>query len=54
MFGLIAESRGESLALQRGEDVKQVTEDPATYQRNESHSEWRTRQRLADCSMETL
>jgi predicted ArsR family transcriptional regulator len=34
--------------------ITQVTDEPATYQRNESYFEWRKRQRLADCSMDEL
>ena len=43
--------------LQRFTDlgvITRVTDDPATYQRNESYFEWRKRQRLADCSMDEL
>ena len=34
--------------------ITRVTDDPATYRRNESYFEWRKRQRLADCSMDEL
>jgi predicted ArsR family transcriptional regulator len=34
--------------------ITRVTDEPATYQRNESYFEWRKRQRLADCSMDEL
>jgi predicted ArsR family transcriptional regulator len=34
--------------------IEQVTDDPATYQRNDAYFEWRKRQRLADCSMDEL
>lgn len=34
--------------------VERVTDDPATYRRNESYFEWRTRQRLAGLSMSEL
>ena len=34
--------------------LTRVTDEPATYQRNESYFEWRKRQRLADCSMDEL
>lgn len=34
--------------------ITRVTDDPTTYQRNESYFEWRKRQRLTDCSMDEL
>jgi predicted ArsR family transcriptional regulator len=34
--------------------IERVTDDPATYQRNNSYFEWRKRQRLADRSMDEL
>jgi predicted ArsR family transcriptional regulator len=34
--------------------IERVTDDPATYQRNDAYFEWRRRQRLADCSMDEL
>jgi predicted ArsR family transcriptional regulator len=34
--------------------IERVTDDPATYQRNDAYFEWRKRQRLADCSMDEL
>jgi predicted ArsR family transcriptional regulator len=34
--------------------IRRVTDDPATYQRNESYFEWRKRQRLIDWSMDEL
>lgn len=34
--------------------IERVTDDPATYQRNDAYFEWRKRQRLSDCSMDEL
>lgn len=34
--------------------IERVTDDPATYQRNDSYFEWRKRQRLANWSLDEL
>lgn len=34
--------------------IERVTDDPATFQRNDAYFEWRKRQQLADCSMDEL
>ena len=34
--------------------IERITDNPATYQRNDAYFEWRKRQRLTNCSMDEL